>query len=110
MIYLERGDIRTALPWIEQAVRYSPSQAQLLIQQTELYLATGQNEKALLSARTMIERDSMQATGYVLAGVAAARLGDLKATKNYFSRAEEISPGDGRIRSVMEQLGLTKDP
>ncbi|NTW25568.1 MAG: tetratricopeptide repeat protein [Lentimicrobium sp.] len=91
-VYLEEKDTLQALAAVQAGRVKYPDNFQLLIQETNIYLASRQNDKAMANLQQAVQKDPTNPTIYYAVGVNYFTMNNLvEAEKNYI-KAIELKP------------------
>lgn len=100
---IRSGQVGSAIPELEAALAQNPIQAQAATALVGLYLRTGQTDKAVKLAESMVKRRAASADFYNLLGVAERQAGDRTAARAAFVQAVKL---DAKL--VGAQLNLAR--
>ena len=91
-LYLQTGDTTAALNVILEGKSKYPDDFNILIAETNIYLASGQNEKAMANLQEAIEKDPTNPTIYYAIGVNYAQIDDIENAEKSYKKAVELRP------------------
>lgn len=89
------GDTTAAFTVLEKGRTLFPSDLSLQLEQSQLYLETGQNEKLIVSLKEAIQADSTNENLYRVLGQTYENTGDIENAVLYYQKAIEINPNFG---------------
>ncbi|NML92512.1 SPOR domain-containing protein [Novosphingobium olei] len=96
----------SAVPLVADAQTATTSQP---VVQSTTGTGTLSPTQALNSALTRLARDPRNLTALIDAGTAALQLGDTDAAVGFFSRANEVAPGNGQVKAQIATAMLKAD-
>ncbi|MFH1119726.1 MAG: tetratricopeptide repeat protein [Bacteroidota bacterium] len=91
-VFLEEKDTIQALATVQAGRKKYPDNFQLLIQETNIYLASKENEKAMANLREAIKTDPQNPTIHYAVGVNYFTMNNLTEAEQSYLRAIEIKP------------------
>lgn len=91
-LYLQTGDTTAALNVILEGKSKYSDDFNILIAETNIYLASGQNEKAMANLQEAIEKDPTNPTIYYAIGVNYAQIDDIENAEKSYKKAVELRP------------------
>ena len=89
------GDTTAAFATLEKGRVLFPQELSLQLEQSQLYLETGQNEKLIASLKEAIEADPTNENLYRVLGQTFEKVGDKENAIMYYRKAIEINPDFG---------------
>jgi len=89
------GDTTAAFATLEKGRVLFPQELSLQLEQSQLYLETGQNEKLIASLKEAIEADPTNENLYRVLGQTCEKVGDKENAIVYYRKAIEINPDFG---------------
>jgi len=89
------GDTTAAFATLEKGRVLFPQELSLQLEQSQLYLETGQNEKLIASLKEAIEADPTNENLYRVLGQTFENVGDKENAIMYYRKAIEINPDFG---------------
>ena len=89
------GDTTAAFATLEKGRVLFPQELSLQLEQSQLYLETGQNEKLIGSLKEAIEADPTNENLYRVLGQTFENVGDKENAIVYYKKAIEINPDFG---------------
>ncbi|PIQ34735.1 MAG: hypothetical protein COW63_03095 [Bacteroidetes bacterium CG18_big_fil_WC_8_21_14_2_50_41_14] len=89
------GDTTAAFATLEKGRVLFPQELSLQLEQSQLYLETGQNEKLIASLKEAIEADPTNENLYRVLGQTFEKVGDKENAIVYYRKAIEINPDFG---------------
>ncbi|PKP33480.1 MAG: hypothetical protein CVT99_00560 [Bacteroidetes bacterium HGW-Bacteroidetes-16] len=89
------GDTTAAFATLEKGRILFPQELSLQLEQSQLYLETGQNEKLIGSLKEAIEADPTNENLYRVLGQTFEKVGDKENAIVYYKKAIEINPDFG---------------
>lgn len=91
-IYLEMKDTTTAIATIQAGRVKYPDNFNLLIAETNIYLASNQNDKAMANLSEAIKKDPENPTIHYAVGVNYALMNDVASAEKSYIKAIELNP------------------
>lgn len=91
-IYKNENNLDKALQIVKEGRKIHPDDFGLIIEETNIYLATDQREKAMELLQIAIQRDQTNPTLYFAVGTQFEQMGDFKEAEKNYKRAIELNP------------------
>lgn len=91
-IYKAEGDTALALITVQEGRELYPEDFNLLIAETNIYLATNQKEKAMLDLEKALEIDATNPTIFFAVGTIYDQLGDFEKAEDAYKKAIALNP------------------
>ncbi len=91
-IVKSEGDTTKALEYIKEGRKIFPDNFKLIIDETNIYLATGQKDKAMDLLQLAIEKDTTNPTLFFAVGTNYDQMGKFEEAENYYKKAIELNP------------------
>jgi len=89
-VYLAKGDTTKAFEAINQGRQKYPEEFALLITETNLFLSTGQNEKAIKNLEQAVKTDPLNPTIHYAVGASYDQMGNKAAAEKAYLKAIEL--------------------
>ena len=103
-LYLQRKNYAKAIPYLEQAFPFQKDNPEFVYDLGLAYYFTNRSEKALASARLILESRPDYLKAYYLLGTVNAGIGDFQEARRAWERALAINPGDSLAVQALEAL------
>jgi len=87
-----KGDTAAAIQVVQKAREKYPEELQILLEEAQIYLEKGENEKLKTSLLQAVEKDSNNANLWFLLGKTFDDDGDKVKAEKYYTRATEANP------------------
>ncbi|MBW6491569.1 MAG: tetratricopeptide repeat protein [Lentimicrobium sp.] len=91
-IHIEEGDTTSAIAILSEGRKKYPDNFNLLIAETNIYLSSKQNDKAMANLVEAVKTDPMNPTIHYAVGVNYALMGDVAEAEKAYLKAVEINP------------------
>ena len=122
LIHAQRGDNEKAMTAVQEARLTNPTDLNLILTETNIYIELGEKEKSQILMNEAIAQSPNNANLYYNLAVVTADLGEKEAAMGYYEKAIEIDPnyqnaylnlvalileGEERIVEEMNSLGTS---
>lgn len=91
-VYLEEQDTAKALSIVQDGRKKYPEDFNLLIAETNIYLAAKQNDKAMANLQEAVKTDPLNPTIHYAVGVNYFSMGNLEEAEKSYKKAIELKP------------------
>ena len=103
-LYLQRKEYAKAIPYLEQALPFLTDNPDFVYDLGLAYYLTDQPQRALTSARLIVESKPDYLKAYYLLGTVSASVGDFEQAWQAWERVLAINPGDSLAAQSLKEL------
>lgn len=107
-IALQKKDLVLAQTHLVKALQIAPDQVALRLQLARAYLGANEPAKVMKTLQPLVTESGNQWEAFAMMGQASLISGDVAKAETYLSQAVKLNPKDGRSRSVLAVLDISK--
>jgi cellulose synthase operon protein C len=97
----QMGSLGLAESLFGKALQIAPDLNSARLGLAQVYLRLGQSNKVLQTLQPLLGSEGTDAQAQAMAGEAAMRMGNTRASEVFFNRAAQLNPGDARVGTAV---------